>query len=73
MEGVLGIYEMFKYCYSLEDIMLKIFPPFVGNVLVRRKRKKREEWKEKGKRYGFNSLFYMNIYLNMWNKSVRKP
>ena len=54
-------------------LMLKIFPPFVENALVRRKRKKREEWKEKGKRYGFNSLFYMNIYLNMWNKSVRKP
>ena len=70
MEGVLGIYEMFKYCYSLEDIMLKIFPPFVGNVLVRRKRKKREEWKEKGKRHGHNSLLYPTSWVLLTLMSV---
>jgi len=51
-------------------LTLKIFPPFVENALVRRKRKKREEWKEKGKRHGHNSLLYHTSWVLLTLMSV---
>ena len=47
------------------------------SICRERARKKKEEEERRMERerekVWFQLYFYMNIYLNMWNKSVRKP